>query len=199
MRMRVITLDERRFDEACKSLEHKVVGSGFYPDNVLAIKTGGAYVAERMFDGVPHEATTLRRPSSAGKRGVKGKVLRVMLRIMPRIVCDWLRILESKMLERQAASRLATPEACETTVSEAAKRVELPEISGHRILIVDDAVDTGVTLAAVKKAMREKHPEAEIRTAVITVTTEKSVIKPDYTLYDNRTLIRFLWSIDSWK
>ena len=33
--------------------------------------------------------------------------------------------------------------------------------------------------------------------AVVTVTSVKPLIMPDYFLYNNRTLVRFPWSIDN--
>lgn len=67
----------------------------------------------------------------------------------------------------------------------------------QNILIVDDAVDSGATLLAVVEAVRIDMPGAEVRSAVITQTTPSPVITPDYTLYNNRTLIRFPWSMDA--
>ena len=65
------------------------------------------------------------------------------------------------------------------------------------ILIVDDACDSGSTLRAVMDAVRKISPErVVIKTAVITTTTYRPVVSPDFSLYRNRTLIRFPWSKD---
>ena len=70
-------------------------------------------------------------------------------------------------------------------------------LKGRKVLIVDDAVDSGATMLAVAEALREANPEAEIRTAAITVTTPKPLITPDYSMY--KDLIRFPWSMDAKK
>jgi hypoxanthine phosphoribosyltransferase len=62
---------------------------------------------------------------------------------------------------------------------------------------VDDAVDTGTTLSVVMDAVRRHAPQAaKIRSAAITVTTERPLISPDYALY-YRQLCRFPWSLDA--
>ena len=79
-----------------------------------------------------------------------------------------------------------------------ARKVILPELRGFRsILIVDDAVDSGKTLKTIVDEVRKKYLTAEIKTAVITVTTKQPIILPDYYLFYNHTLIRFPWSADS--
>lgn len=65
-----------------------------------------------------------------------------------------------------------------------------------QVLVVDDAVDSGITMQAVVEALRRARPDVEVRAAVITVTTGRPSVSPDYTLYNNHTLIRFPWSID---
>jgi hypoxanthine phosphoribosyltransferase len=68
---------------------------------------------------------------------------------------------------------------------------------GARVLVVDDAVDSGVTLATVLQTLQSVcPPEVEVRTAVITVTIEDPVVAPDYALYRG-VLCRFPWSFDA--
>ncbi|MDE7407207.1 MAG: hypothetical protein K2M76_02200, partial [Muribaculaceae bacterium] len=63
--------------------------------------------------------------------------------------------------------------------------------------VVDDAVDTGTSLSIALRKLHELCPQAEIRTAALTVTTPDPVVRPDYTIYNNRTLLRFPWSMDA--
>lgn len=77
-------------------------------------------------------------------------------------------------------------------------QVVLPPISGAaRILVVDDAVDSGATLLGVVNAAKAAVPLADVRSAVITQTTTAPMTAPDYTLYNDKTLIRFPWSLDA--
>jgi hypoxanthine phosphoribosyltransferase len=64
------------------------------------------------------------------------------------------------------------------------------------IVVVDDAVDSGATLARVLDAVSQRAPGAEIRSAVVTVTTPEPWVTPRYTLY-SRQLCRFPWSLDA--
>ncbi|WP_336367060.1 phosphoribosyltransferase family protein [Marinobacter sp. C2H3] len=68
--------------------------------------------------------------------------------------------------------------------------------SATRILIVDDAVDTGTTVLSVKRSIQRINAAAEIRVAVITVTMKASRSIADYYLYSEQ-LVRFPWSVDA--
>src|SRR5437868_3862861 len=64
-------------------------------------------------------------------------------------------------------------------------------------LVVAEAVDSGTTLSLVLDAVRRRAPHAAtIRSAAITVTTERPLTLPDYALY-HRQLCRFPWSLDA--
>ena len=66
-----------------------------------------------------------------------------------------------------------------------------------RVLVVDDAVDSGVTLDTVFRSLRETAPpDTEVRAAVVTVTLDRPLIEPDFTLYRG-VLCRFPWSFDA--
>lgn len=193
---RVVTFDSKIFVEECKLLGERVKEAGYEPDAILGIRNGGAYVAGNMFDDVPHLYCVLRRPSSSVKRGASGAVLKFLLRNTPRFICNRLRIREAKKLEKDFRRKCG--ERGEANIlAGREERLELPDLSAYRhILVVDDAVDTGMTLAAVVSRVKRDYPKAEVRTAVVTVTAAKPVITPDYYLFDNHTLIRFPWSID---
>jgi hypoxanthine phosphoribosyltransferase len=66
-----------------------------------------------------------------------------------------------------------------------------------RVLVVDDAVDSGLTLATVLRVLREISPSnTQFRSAVVTVTLEQPLAEPDYVLYRG-VLCRFPWSFDA--
>ncbi len=50
---------------------------------------------------------------------------------------------------------------------------------GQRLLIVDDLVDSGLTLQAVQKWIGQEFPQTQSRTAVLWYKAQ-SLIKPDY-------------------
>lgn len=197
-RYKVVTLTGKPFADACRLLEDYVVASGYRPDCIIGIESGGLYVAEKIFEGVPHLSIRLGRPSSGVKKSVAGQLVSTLLRIMPRSVCDRLRIAEAKKLVARSRDKMKDPQSQRAAIREAAAKVSFTNATRYqRILIVDDAVDSGLTLAGVLTAVSKALPNAEVRTAVITITTEDPVLRPDFTLYDNQTLIRFPWSIDT--
>lgn len=182
--MRVITLDPGRFNDACNRLEHLVTASGFEPDLVVGISSGGEYVAEVMYHAKEHTTVTCRRPGTAGKQR-HSKTLGLLKRL-PRPLLNGMRITEALVLKRRKPASV-TP------------HIEEPDkvAKARCILLVDDAIDSGLTMQTVVQALSGINKDADIRTAVITVTTAHPLIRPQYTLFDNRTLIRFPWSIDN--
>lgn len=178
---KVVTLDPERFGEACASLGRLVLGSGFEPDVVLGIESGGRYVAELMMPDTAHCYVALRRRGTKAKSGIAASVLRRL----PYVVSDALRRLESRIAR---AARRTPPEAYTGPLPAMLK-------DARRILVVDDAVDSGATMHAVCDAVRRFSPSANIRTAVVVRTLDNAIVAPDFFLYDN-VLIRFPWSAD---
>ena len=63
------------------------------------------------------------------------------------------------------------------------------------VLIVDDAVDSGYSLAHVYQYIQEGSDNKTIETFSVTVTRKKPIILPTYSIF-NTVLIRFPWSMD---
>lgn len=185
--MKVVTLAGTDFCDACVRLAAEV-SEAYEPDLVVAIATGGVYVADVMYGAasVPCADVCLRRPSSAGKD--KARLLFTVLRHLPLWVSDRLRIAEARRLARRAPAPLRHVDLG-SDVRQAVQKAS-------RVLVVDDAVDSGCTLRDVIFALRTVPGERQVRSAVITVTTEAPVVVPDFALYRDSTLIRFPWSKD---
>lgn len=178
--MKVLTLDNESFGTACVGLQKGVEDARFVPDMVLGIESGGRYVAEKVFTDVPHCYVTLRRPSTAAKTGL----MRRLVRKLPRAVNDALRILESRILSLRHAEPIAFSGTLPAAVTAATN-----------ILIVDDAIDSGATMKAIKDAVKTSNPGACVKCAAITVTTRHPLVKTEFHLYN--CLIRFPWSADA--
>lgn len=186
VRPRVVSFDEKCLADACRRLGGMVADSGYAPDVIVGIRSGGEYVAAGMITMFPKArlgGIDLKRPWTRSKDRFKK-----ILRFLPSGVLDRLRILESCLIALKA------PRVNDVVMVPQ----ELLGMGAVKILVVDDAVDSGVTLASVIKAFANANPGATIRSAVITVTTVSPMVTPDYSLYNNRTLIRFPWSMD-WK
>lgn len=171
--MKVVTLNQEQFVEACRDLE--AMAASYCPDLIIGIASGGVSVAKQMFAGVPHVTVNCRRSSTHDKE--RCAWVFALIRRLPLFVRNWLRVAEAKFLSRRAKS---TDPLLADDISWA-----------RHILVVDDAVDSGTTMAAVCELLHGK----DYATAVITVTTAVPKIVPDFVLFRN-TLIRFPWSKD---
>ena len=70
----------------------------------------------------------------------------------------------------------------------------LPNIKETRILLVDDAIDSGVSIKSVVKFLNERG-DHNILTAVITTTSSDPIYQADYSHFNK--LLTFPWSIGS--
>ncbi len=187
----------RQFDEACARLV-ALVEADFPVSLMVGIRTGGLVVAETMArfaqSSVPVLPLTSQRATTATKSRLP--MLRTILGALPRPVLDMMRRIEHRYV---TGSRAQQGRRQEINQSEAAA------VAGHitqlapprRILVVDDAVDSGVTLATVLRVLHGVcPPRTEIRSAAITQTLENPAVHPDYVLYRG-ALCRFPWSFDA--
>lgn len=204
--MKVKTLNDHNFDEACRELAQMIEASGFHPDMIVGIATGGDYVAQRLqhhMHPTPALASiSLQRPSTKAKAGLLSRIVRHL----PRQVCDALRIIESKILTITDRTRAKTiqeipiPQKIKEAIAKGSKK----------ILIADDAIDSGQTMLTVAKALEKaqaqtnrkaeitnKNQKAEIKSAAITKTRPNPLINPDYTLIPTPTIVRFPWAPDA--
>lgn len=193
---RVVTLSEAGLGDAARDLWGRVTSAGYRPDAIIGIATGGAVVAEEMskFAEVPLFVCTLRRPLTA-KNSQLGDPKRI-LRYLPYAITDKLRLREDRSGERRPIAPLAEPPGLSQELDQIVR--ELALLTASRILVVDDAVDSGVTLDCVVRSLKARLAESdEIRTAVITQTRsgDHALMASDYRLYD-LVLCRFHWSDD---
>lgn len=180
--MRVMSLSQSRFAQTCRDLAQVVAASGFVPDLVVGIKTGGEYVALSMlpeFHGARYEAVELHRPSTSRKRWVRH------LAFLPTWMLDAMRMAEAWLLHAHSRKREISSVALQ------------PDTEARRVLVVDDAVDSGITLKSVLHSVAQAMPQAQVRSAVITVTTQDPAVVPDYAILREQTLVRFPWSLDA--
>lgn len=184
--MKIKTIDREHLARLSEELYARALTRGGKPDCVAGIASGGTFVAAAM--GVrPVFEVVCRRPSTNGK---KRSWTRRLIGGLPQWMTDRLRMAEHRWLMRRGV----TMERC------VAIQPELLEfLAKHqeaRVLLVDDAVDSGCTLKCVAEALRKAAPKVSITTAAITVTTERPVMMPDVAIYRDGTLCRFPWSAD---
>ena len=85
---------------------------------------------------------------------------------------------------------------------DASERREEAEIFGHcdlegakRVLIVDDIVDSGMTLKALREHLEHAYPGVTFKAASLFFKPEAS-IQPDFTVKEATEWINFFWETD---
>jgi hypoxanthine phosphoribosyltransferase len=191
------TLHQSAFDAACAELMRHVE-THFEPTLIAGIRTGGLVVAQTMaraarqaLDVLP---VTSRRASTAAKERVP--FIGSILKTLPRPAVDALRRIEHRWVTTGRARRAGPQWVDMDEVGEVARR--LGDMTGpRRLLVVDDAVDSGVTFATVMQRLKSACPAGtEFRSAAITQTLPRPLLAPDHVLYRG-TLCRFPWSFDA--
>lgn len=195
--MQVITLNPTEFDTHAAMLANTVEGGSTERfDAIVAVRRGGSFVCDAFLRHFPRNRygarfdISLQRPSTKRKGGVIAKVLKCL----PRPLLNAMRMAESAVLEWKRRHSEPKP-APYVEVSDGLISI-MSQKKNPEILVIDDAIDSGDTLAAIVKALKGINTDARIRTSVMTETTRSPRIRADYTLYRNRTLIRFPWSND---
>lgn len=195
--MQVITLDHSGLESHAARLAAFIRRGHPAPfDATVAIRNGGTHVCDSLCRYMPKESIGLRsdvklqRASTARKSGKAAR----LLRRLPRPLLDLMRMGESIVL--QTLHKLSNKNDTSQVTPGKELSALLDSADAPEILIVDDAVDSGMTLEAVRETLLRLNSRAHITTAVITVTTSNPDIRPDFSLYSDHTLIRFPWSKD---
>lgn len=189
--MKVLTLNDNQFKTLCGELSDCIASSGFYPNVIIGIINGGAYVANEVAMKFPQARLFNVEISRKTKKAKNSSIVRDIFSIIPIPILNAMRIIESHIARlRNSAIRYGT-------IAVPDDIAEMMHQADCNLLIIDDAIDTGATMMKITAELSAEFPNCSIRTAVITTTTEHPSITADYSLYHNNTLIRFPWSIDA--
>jgi uncharacterized protein len=191
------TLQQPAFEAAC-ALLMRLVEADYAPTLIIGIRTGGLVVAEAMVRAraapLPVLPLTCRRPGTNAKARVP--LLRTAVASLPRSVADLTRRLEHRWFSTRRLDQYQ-PQDIDRAEAEAIKNWLRKSPHPARILVADDAVDSGVTLQTVLQAVREIGRRGmEFRSAAITQTLPHPHVAPNYVLW-RETLCRFPWSLDA--
>lgn len=63
-----------------------------------------------------------------------------------------------------------------------------------RILLVDDIVDSGESMIAIRQAISKRYPQSEIKISTI-FYKPKALIKPDFSIHEAKDWIEFFWDV----
>lgn len=193
--MNVLTLDQAGFDDACVSLANRILVADDLKV-VIGIKTGGAIVGKNVYSSLCASGQPLKyfevgasRYTTAAKN-LNG--IRKVFRFAPYFLLDFLRILEHLALKLRMQLK---KNVGRSVLVDSELLAYISTISEGCVFVVDDAVDSGATLKGVLDTLRMKNPSLDYKSAVITLTQKKPIVRPDVYLYSN-VLIRFPWSND---
>lgn len=188
--MDVITLTYSKAEQCAEMLINEI---DFHPDLVIGVLNGAKFLIEEFkksekFTSSCFVEVKLQRESEKMKRN---KIVSIILKILPYSLLNRLRIIESEKVK----SKIKKIDFLELN-SKIVILDNLPNIDVKKILIIDDALDSGKTIYLIKNELTKKYPNlTEIKSAVIAWTIDQSIVKPDYYVYKN-TLVRYPWSKD---
>ncbi len=161
---------------------------------IIGIRKGGIPIAEMVKVNLENITSTqldfitikCQRPSTKSKKKsfIVKYLLKNLFKVLPQFFLNQVRIYEHKFLMNNGNQDR------ELYLSE-----NLQLDNYHKILIVDDAVDSGYTLKNVVDKLEKNNSSAKIYSLAVVVTDKNAVKIPDYYLYSD-VLIRFPWSLD---
>lgn len=193
--MRVNTLLGDDFIKSCTFLSD-IIAKDYRPDIVIGVLTGGGYVGREISNNLKaiskHLYTEIRIQRKDTKKKEQG-VLHKILQVLPYFMLNWLRMAE--MLYEDVKAKKYNPKR-EGIVVFPDEVCACLKKGNSKVLVVDDAIDTGATLKLIYDYIKDNYPSADVRIAVITVTSNHPLIDADYCLFHDRTLVRFPWSND---
>lgn len=163
-----------------RTLSERVRAEGFAPDLVVYVETGARLFAHEL-------AGALQRPLAPiwvrrGGHGTK-RILAPVLARLPVGVRDWLRRVEERTgVHRHTARKILWPGDV--------------DLGGKRVLVLDDAADTGRTIRlAQENVVAQGAAPEHVRTAVLAATTPAAQAVVDFYLFACNC--RMPWSADS--
>lgn len=174
--MELLEFSPESFRDESLRLAKLVESSGWRPDCVAYLAKGAWQIGEVCADyfSTPVIELSAHRTGEAAKTGAH-----CFLRVLPRSVRKLLREME---LRKRLSSFDGNSQKKTMRLTD---RFELP-VEAARILIVDDAADTGSSLIAAKGFLADLWPASEIKTAVINSFGHARLSGAvDYSLYED--------------
>ena len=194
--MKVITLSQKELRNEAFSLCNTIREDHFTPDIILGIATGGIYISRPMKECFEEKAwhgfyteIKLSRHTTKIKKSINIKSILLKL---PYSILNLLRMLEVTLFEKMKSNTYNPNKESRVTLT---KELQDNIKNANSILLVDDAIDTGTTLLAIKNVIKSLNPHITIKVAVLTVTHKEPYIEPEYTNY-KRVLLRCPWAED---
>lgn len=191
--MKIVDLSNNSdFSLACSKLYDRIEVDSNNPPLFIGIETGGVRVVEDWTSKhvIDWCAVKTARPSTRFKALIKP-----VLSLLPVKLSNVLRNIERTLLRKVAQRSQANPGSTPNRVVTASPQACQKIASANVIVMVDDAIDSGATIHATRRFIRELNSAATLEVAALTLTEPDIAPEPDYLLY-RAHLLRFPWSND---
>ncbi|MBO5916397.1 MAG: hypothetical protein J6Q25_05740 [Bacteroidales bacterium] len=191
--MRVENLIDRHFEATCQNLARQAY-ERMQPSLVIGIRRGGVWVREAMKAALPENIAFgeigLQRSGTAKKNQ-----LNKVLKSLPQWLCNLLRI--SEAYARRIKHACCRPKLYpHESLSFDPASEALLQSAPQQIWIVDDAVDSGKSMASIQAKLQTYPQTHKVLYIALTVTEKRPLLMPDVYLYNEGVLLRFPWSND---
>lgn len=196
--MKVVNIEESSFQKFNNNI---VIKSNMVKQEkylIVGIANGGLPLMNSFYDYCQSEgyvvdvATVMcQRPSTSDKKSdsTASVLFNYLLQKLPYFILNWLRIIEHIWLSKRSNKDLERV---------ASWKSAKPNEQYSKIIVIDDAIDSGASFLSVVDFIKTEKVAREIFSAVIVLTQELPLYTPDYNLYKN-LLVRFPWSLDAKK
>jgi hypoxanthine phosphoribosyltransferase len=190
----IITLNEDTLQAESRRLAARVSYAGYKPTHLIAIATAGIHIADHMAPAFASRPIVVeivaRRPTTRLKR-YRG--VHAILARCPRWLTTGLRHLEHRLVTSRSSGSHRTV----SIDADQLRELQRPDGRAVRALVVDDVLDTGLTLKVCVEFLKTRLDSgSELKAAVIAMSLPDPKVKADFCLYTNTTL-RGPWSIDA--
>lgn len=194
--MKVKTLFRNDLETFSKELGDKILENNANLDVIIGIATGGIYVSRPIqekflnkdWNGKYYEVKLSRQSTDIKKKLKVGKILR----LLPYFILNLLRNIEVFIMEKKKSKSYDNSKENKIEFS---KELESTLKTSKSVLLIDDAIDTGSTILAIKNVIKEINAHIDVKVAVLTVTHEHPFIEPDFMIF-GRVILRCPWAED---
>lgn len=194
--MKVLTISQKKLQHLSSQLFLSIQKDMYTPDIIVGIATGGIYVSnpiKNLYKNQGWKGFYTEIKLSRSSTDIKKKSdVRLLLTKLPYWILNILRTIEVSLFEMIKPTTYNNIKESDVFLP---KSLQNKIHNANSLLLIDDAIDTGSTILALKNIITTINPNIKIKVAVLTMTHSKPYIEPNFTLY-KRVLLRCPWAED---
>ena len=194
--MKTLTLSRKSLTDLSHKLLSKIDKDSTTIDMIIGVATGGIYVSQPIYEELKKQKwegiytemklsrSSTEKKETLGAKKILTKLPYPLLNILRTLEVKYFETFKSKDYDNTLEQRVHFTNDQINDIKQA-----------KTLLLIDDAIDTGSTIMALKNVIQKINPAGTVKVAVLTVTHNKPYIEPDYTLY-KKVLLRCPWAMD---